>query len=182
VGYYDTGGVFPTHAFLYTPALYQLSVSKSGTGTVKSGPAGITCGFECSQSYAEDMVVTLTATADPGSGFTSWTGCDAVNVNACTLTMNAARSVTAYLLLMVLLIVLSVWGLRIEWHLEVGWQQMGQITTSNPEGMAVSSSFLYGDFGLSGIWKWDGSKWGQITTSNPEGMAVSSSFLYGTSD
>jgi hypothetical protein len=83
-----TGGVVATDT---------LAVSKagSGTGTVTSSPAGIDCGAMCSASYNNGTVVTLTAQADTSSTFSSWSGCDSASGTTCTVTMNAARSVTA---------------------------------------------------------------------------------------
>src|SRR2546428_5845093 len=46
----------------------------SGSGTVTSTPAGITCGADCSEPYASGTVVTLTATPAAGSVFTGWRG------------------------------------------------------------------------------------------------------------
>jgi hypothetical protein len=77
------------------PASHTLMVSKAGTGTgtVTSSPAGIDCGATCSASFSEDTSVTLTATADAGSTFSSWSGdCSGT---ACTVTMDADKSVTA---------------------------------------------------------------------------------------
>jgi hypothetical protein len=54
-----------------------------------------------------------------------------------------------------------------------------QVSSVNPENMIYSGSTLYGDFGASGIWMWDGSAWTQITSSNPENMVASDSVLYG---
>ena len=53
---------------------FLLSVTKKGTGsgTVKSSPAGIDCGEDCTQRYPPDTVVALTAHPDPGSFFASW--------------------------------------------------------------------------------------------------------------
>ncbi|UCE31223.1 MAG: hypothetical protein JSW68_14535, partial [Burkholderiales bacterium] len=65
----------------------------TGSGTVSSSPAGISCGSDCGQSYAAGTVVSLTATADAGSTFSGWSGdpdCEDGQV-----TMNAARSCTA---------------------------------------------------------------------------------------
>jgi hypothetical protein len=58
---------------LKTPTL---TVSKTGTGTgsVSSSPAGITCGGTCASSFDYGTVVTLTATPDAGSVFTGWSG------------------------------------------------------------------------------------------------------------
>ena len=74
----------------------QLTVSKSGTGTgtVTSSPAGITCGATCSHSYDSGTMVTLTPAADSGSVFAGWSG-DCSGTGACTVTMDQARSVTA---------------------------------------------------------------------------------------
>lgn len=53
-----------------------LSVSKAGTGngTVTSDPGGISCGSDCSQSYTDGTVVTLSASPDSQSTFTGWSG------------------------------------------------------------------------------------------------------------
>ncbi|MEI6415206.1 MAG: DUF1566 domain-containing protein, partial [Pseudomonadota bacterium] len=68
---------------------YSITVTKTGSGTVKSLPAGIDCGSTCSTSFSSGTSVTLTATPATGtfSGGCSGTG-------SCTLTMNANKSVT----------------------------------------------------------------------------------------
>jgi alpha-tubulin suppressor-like RCC1 family protein len=66
-----------------------------GNGTVTSSPAGINCGADCSEAYVTGTAVTLTAHPTGVSLFNGWTGCDAVNGASCTVTMNAAKSVTA---------------------------------------------------------------------------------------
>jgi subtilisin family serine protease len=76
--------------------LFELTVFKPGTGsgTVASAPAGIQCGTDCSQSYAEGASVTLNATPAAGSTFTGWGGaCSGAGV--CTVSMTQARSVVA---------------------------------------------------------------------------------------
>lgn len=72
-----------------------LAVTKSGTGsgTVTSSPAGINCGVDCSEAYASGTLVTLTATADIGSTFSSWSG-DA-DCSDGQITMNASKTCTA---------------------------------------------------------------------------------------
>ena len=52
-----------TATFALTPVNYTLTVAKAGTGTgtVTSSPAGISCGGTCSASYASGTAVTLTA-------------------------------------------------------------------------------------------------------------------------
>ena len=91
----------PGHAsvqvFNYTaPALFTLSVSKtgSGTGTVTSSPAGINCGSECSAEYESGTEVTLSASEDPGSLFTGWSGACSGS-GECKVTMSEAKSVSA---------------------------------------------------------------------------------------
>ncbi|MBF0487899.1 MAG: hypothetical protein HQK98_07035 [Nitrospirae bacterium] len=76
---------------------YTLSVTKSGTGsgTVTSSDGGISCGSTCSSSYTSGTSVTLTAAANSGSTFSSWSGCDTTNGSSCTVAMSAAKAVTA---------------------------------------------------------------------------------------
>lgn len=56
--------------------VYNLTVTPSGDGdgTVTSAPAGINCGTDCFEVYAENEVVTLTPVANPGSIFVGWSG------------------------------------------------------------------------------------------------------------
>jgi len=55
---------------------FTLTVTKAGTGngTVTSSPAGINCGPDCSETYDESTVVTLTPTSDQNSLFAGWSG------------------------------------------------------------------------------------------------------------
>ncbi len=55
-------------------SFFLLKMTKTGTGTVSSNPAGITCGIDCTESYLGGTVVTLTATPAPGFIFTGWSG------------------------------------------------------------------------------------------------------------
>jgi hypothetical protein len=79
----------------YTP-FTQLGVAPagSGTGTVTSSPVGISCGSVCSGGYAPGTSVILTATPDPGTVFSGWSG-DCSGSGTCSVTLDAARSVTA---------------------------------------------------------------------------------------
>ncbi|NJL27916.1 MAG: VCBS repeat-containing protein [Thermoanaerobaculia bacterium] len=74
-----------------------LSVAKAGTGngTVSSDLVGINCGVDCSESYVEGTVVTLSATPDGSSSFTGWSGSGCSGTGTCILTMTMPRSVTA---------------------------------------------------------------------------------------
>ncbi len=110
-----TGGSY--YAYLYITAPYAtnsgtyvyvyltvngetLSVDtygSSGDGTITSDVGGITCGFNgstCSASYIPGQNVTLTATPEPGSTFTGWSG-NCTGTGPCVLTMDAAKNVEA---------------------------------------------------------------------------------------
>jgi Divergent InlB B-repeat domain len=84
------------YAYVQAPS-HVLTVGKagSGAGTVTSSPPGIACGADCSASIAENTPVTLTAAPATGSTFAGWSGCDSVFGDTCTVTMDAARHVTA---------------------------------------------------------------------------------------
>src|SRR5262249_39735853 len=75
---------------------FTLAVSKAGTGsgTVTSSPAGITCGSICTANYAGGQQVTLTASASAGSAFAGWGGACA-GAGPCVVTMSANTAVTA---------------------------------------------------------------------------------------
>jgi hypothetical protein len=74
---------------------YTLTVSKTGSGTVTSSPAGITCGSACSSAFSNNTVVALTAAPSTGSTFTSWSGSECSGTGTCTVIMDSPKSVTA---------------------------------------------------------------------------------------
>jgi hypothetical protein len=78
------------------PGTQTLTVAKAGAGdgTITSSPAGINCGVDCSEAYADSTVVTLTATAAGGSTFIGWSG-DCAGVSTCDVTMDGTKSATA---------------------------------------------------------------------------------------
>ena len=84
-----------TATFTTIPS-YTLTVSKAGTGsgTVTSSPAGISCGSTCSASYTSGTSVALTAAPDSGSVFAGWSGACS-GTGTCTVAMSAAKAVTA---------------------------------------------------------------------------------------
>jgi List-Bact-rpt repeat protein/phosphoesterase family protein/concanavalin A-like lectin/glucanase superfamily protein len=86
--------VFAT--FTLTLPTFSLTVTKqgTGTGTVTSNIGGINCGATCSATYNSGTAVTLTATPAAGSTFAGWSGA-CTGTQTCTVTMNAAQSVTA---------------------------------------------------------------------------------------
>ena len=77
------------------PPSYQLTVTQAGTGTgmVTSSPAGIDCGADCTESYVEATVVTLTAVAAADATFDGWSG--APDCADGSVTMDADRACTA---------------------------------------------------------------------------------------
>jgi uncharacterized repeat protein (TIGR01451 family)/uncharacterized protein (TIGR03382 family) len=82
--------------------LHTVTVQKDptgqGSGTVVTSPAAIHCGPSCasaSADFLEGSLVSLTATAQPGSTFAGWSGGCTGTTNPCTLTANAATTVTA---------------------------------------------------------------------------------------
>jgi len=77
---------------------FSLAVDKFGEGTVTSSPGGIDCGKECtlqSVTFPSGSSVVLTATADPGSTFSHWSGCDSVTDNSCTVRLDQDKMVFA---------------------------------------------------------------------------------------
>ncbi|MFK7805089.1 MAG: choice-of-anchor Q domain-containing protein [Anaerolineae bacterium] len=74
-----------------------LTVTKDGlgSGAVASIPAGIDCGLTCTFDYDANSVVTLTATSEAGSTFTGWSGGASGSTNPITVTLDAAKAVTA---------------------------------------------------------------------------------------
>ena len=85
---------------------WQLSVGVTGPGNVTSDVGGIDCPDDadpgdCSDTYTQPTVVTLTATPDVNHAFNGWTGPDAVDCAGgltnpvCALTMTEQMNVTA---------------------------------------------------------------------------------------
>jgi uncharacterized repeat protein (TIGR01451 family)/uncharacterized protein (TIGR03382 family) len=82
--------------------LHTLTVEKDpagqGSGTLVSSPAALLCDPTCATrgaDFREGSLVSLTATAAPGSVFAGWSGGCTGTTNPCTLTVNAAATVTA---------------------------------------------------------------------------------------
>lgn len=74
-----------------------LTVTKAGTGTgtVASNPAGISCGATCSMQILGGSTVTLTATPDANTRFDGWSGACTGSDTTCTVLMDAAKTTTA---------------------------------------------------------------------------------------
>jgi hypothetical protein len=73
----------------------QKTPKNKGAGTVSSGDGKISCGEDCQQSYPYNSTVTLIASPDPLSVFSSWSGCATVLGATCTVTVDKAKTVKA---------------------------------------------------------------------------------------
>ena len=74
---------------------YNLQVVTEGTGRVKSTPAGIDCGGECTQLFSPGAMVTLEATPGPDSAFGGWSSCSSSSGRTCQVFMGRDKTVTA---------------------------------------------------------------------------------------
>ena len=88
------GGVTLRGRVLTTWARLDVVRAGRGSGTVTSAPSGLECGAACSAVFDGGAAVTLAATPDADSVFGGWSGpCE--GVDTCTVTMDAAKTVTA---------------------------------------------------------------------------------------
>ncbi|GAM09006.1 ultraviolet-B receptor UVR8 [Geobacter sp. OR-1] len=79
----------------YFPLTIQFGGTGGGAVTVLPAPPGIGCSTNCSQSFVEGTMVSVTPVPDQNSAFSSWTGCDSLSGETCQVTVNSARFVTA---------------------------------------------------------------------------------------
>jgi hypothetical protein len=86
----------PQTSIIVNPAPVTLTVAAAGTGsgTVVSVPAGVSCRGTCTASAPSGTSGTLTAVPDSGSTFAGWSGACS-GTGPCALTLNATTSVTA---------------------------------------------------------------------------------------
>jgi subtilisin family serine protease len=84
-------------ALIPASATPTLTVLKGGNGGATITGTGISCGSDCTESYASGTMVTLTATPLYASTLTGWSNCDAPSGNTCTMTMSTSKTVTANL-------------------------------------------------------------------------------------
>jgi hypothetical protein len=85
-----TFNVLPVYAMTVT-------LAGSGSGSVAlSAPDGVkTCNANCSSNYPSGTRVRLTAAAAPGMVFAGWDGACRTQRATCTVTLRAARTVSA---------------------------------------------------------------------------------------
>jgi len=74
---------------------YTLTVTTAPTGGGTVTGSGITCPGDCTEDYAEDTVVTLTAAANAGYEWVNWTGNASGTSLTVNVTMDANKTVTA---------------------------------------------------------------------------------------
>ena len=92
----DSAFVWPVRGGQTRP--YILDVEKLGSGQGKITAPGLTCvGKFCTGEYSSYEVVTVTATANPGSVFTGWGGdaCSGITESTCAIIMTADTTATA---------------------------------------------------------------------------------------
>lgn len=85
--------------FVAQQARWPLNLTRAGAaaaqGTVQSVPAGVSCGSVCTATFDHGTRVTLTASAPSDAAFAGWSGACTGVQPSCTVTMDAARSVSA---------------------------------------------------------------------------------------
>lgn len=84
-----------TATFALSQQDLSVIISESGSGTVYSSPAGISCESDCTETFVYGTVVTLTATPAEGYAFTVWSGGGCSGTEACVVEMNDGVEVTA---------------------------------------------------------------------------------------
>lgn len=93
-----TGTNYTVNVFSSSAPGYSLSVKMAGTGTglvTSEGQFGFNCSTDCSQTYEQITVVTLTAAPDEGSTFEGWSGDCSGQELSCTVTVDGNKNVTA---------------------------------------------------------------------------------------
>ncbi len=74
---------------------HTISVKKAGKGSGKVAGSDIDCGSTCALPLLARSTVYLSATADQGSSFAGWTGCNTGSAEKCSAILDADREVTA---------------------------------------------------------------------------------------
>jgi hypothetical protein len=76
---------------------FSVSVARAGAGvgSVTSDLAGISCGGDCSETYAFGTEVALSATPGEASSFAGWSGGGCTGTGNCRVTVNSTKSITA---------------------------------------------------------------------------------------
>ena len=89
-----TGGL--TVTAMFTLENYTLTATKTGPGSGTLTASGLSCtGNTCTGTYPYNTSVNISAFPDTGSIFTSWTGCDSMSGNTCTVNMTSNKPISA---------------------------------------------------------------------------------------
>lgn len=75
--------------------LHELEVTLEGEGSVRSDPAGIQCGQDCTAQFEFGNMVQLIAEPEPGGRFLGWTGACSGSGETCVVTLSETQNVTA---------------------------------------------------------------------------------------
>jgi Bacterial Ig-like domain/Divergent InlB B-repeat domain len=80
-----------------TTRMLTVTLPGVGNGNVSSTPGGIDCGADCTEAITVGASVTLTAAAEAGSSFASWTSgpCQGSAVTTCDVTLVANQIIAA---------------------------------------------------------------------------------------
>jgi YVTN family beta-propeller protein len=129
-----TGSITP-YLFVAGATSLPLTVTVAGPGTLTSNPPGISCPSVCAAGFAPGTVITLTATPATAAVFAGWGGACTGAASTCSVTVNAATSLTANFIALVNLTITKA-GTR------------SGTVTSNPTGIdcgtACTASFTLG--------------------------------------
>lgn len=130
------GAVSVSAEFAPLPRALTVVLEGDGAGDVRSTPAGIDCGADCTEVYPDGAVVRLVASPATGSTFEGWTGGGCAGAGACTVTMDRAHAVRAR------------FELR-SWPVSVAADGTGRgVIGSSPAGLSCGgvceASFLHG--------------------------------------
>lgn len=157
-----------TANFTTASGSYPLTVTRAGTGSgrVASTPAGINCGSNCAATFGSATTVTLWgAPTDAGSNFAGWSGEGCAGTGPCTVSMAAARHVTATFTLIAPV------------------QTSSYVVGSNPYGIAFDGANMWVALNSSGsvakLRTSDGAVLGTFATgTNPVGVAFDGGYVW----
>lgn len=79
----------------FTSSNHTLSIAKNGLGTVTANTGAINCGAICSDSYANNTNIILSATPSSGYNFSGWSGGSCSGTGNCTFNITSTHTVTA---------------------------------------------------------------------------------------
>ncbi|MDP6954784.1 MAG: hypothetical protein QF599_02320, partial [Planctomycetota bacterium] len=81
----------------FTPIMFTVEVSVSGSGSVASDDGNLDCGTVCAAAWQEGSAVTLLATPDQYHEFVAWSGgpCDGETNPQCSFVVSGDETITA---------------------------------------------------------------------------------------